>query len=60
MIIQDRKGNTYTMSMEEWDRLIVKQGNAYKFHVVEDDAPVEVKQLRIKKANHGKEKKEGN
>lgn len=56
MIVQDKKGNKYTMSMDEWDRLIVKQGNAYKFAVIEDDAPVEVKQLRIKNA----EKKQNN
>ncbi len=56
MIIQDKKGNKYTMTIEEWERLIVRQGNAYKFAVIEDDAPVEVKQLRMKTA----EKKQAN
>ncbi len=56
MVVQDKKGVQYTMSMDEWDRLIVKQGNAYKFAIIEDDAPVEVKQLRIKSA----EKKQAN
>ncbi len=56
MVVQDKKGNKYTMSMDDWDRLIVRQGNAYKFAVLEDDASVEVKQLRIKTA----EKKQTN
>ncbi len=50
MIIQDKKGNKYTITMDDWERLIVRQGNAYKFAVIEDDAPVEVKQLRVKSA----------
>jgi len=50
MIIQDKKGNKYTLTMDEWETTIVKQGNAHKFAVIEDDAPIEVKQLRLKKA----------
>lgn len=49
MIIQDKKGIKYTITASEWERTIVKPGNAYKFAVLEDDAPVEVKQLRIEK-----------
>ena len=49
MVIQDKKGNKYTMSLEDYENQIVKQGNAYKFAVIEDDAPVEVKQLRLKR-----------
>jgi len=54
MIIQDKKGNQYVISMEDYERLIVKQGNAYKFSVIEDDAPIEVRQLRIKKETNKK------
>jgi hypothetical protein len=49
MVIQDKKGNKYTISKEEFERTIERQGNAHKFAVIEDDAPIEVKQLRLKK-----------
>lgn len=58
MVIQDKKGNKYTLTLEEWKLTIVKQGNAYKFAVIEDDAPVEVKQLRIKKEEDKKVNKQ--
>lgn len=54
MIIKDKKGVEYHISMEDYQRLIVSQGNAHKFAVVEDDAPIEVKQLRIKKETNKK------
>lgn len=39
-------GSEYETTEEEFNRLVVNQGNAYKYEVVESDVPIEVRSLR--------------
>jgi hypothetical protein len=47
MIIENKKGIQFDITSEEWNTSIVAKGNEHKYRVVEDDSPVEVKQLRL-------------
>jgi len=49
MKIANKKGAEFDITQEEWQTAIVAKGNAHKYRIVEDDAPVEVKQLRAEK-----------
>lgn len=36
----------FEISEDEWRDVIVRQGNDYKYHIVNDSTPIEIKQLR--------------
>lgn len=36
----------FEVSEDEWRDVIVKQGNDYKYNIVNDSTPIEIKQLR--------------
>ncbi len=50
MIIKLLKtGRDLELTQHEYDTLIVAQGHAHKYRIVEDGAPIEVKQMRKEK-----------
>jgi len=49
MKIANKKGAEFDLTLEEWQVSIVDKGNADKYRIIEDDAPVEIKQMREKK-----------
>jgi len=45
-----KSGEIYETSREEFWNSVESKGNAYKFEIVQDDLPIEVKSIRQKKA----------
>lgn len=45
-----KSGQVYETSRQEFWDSIESKGNGYKFEIVEDDLPIEVKSIRQKKA----------
>jgi len=45
-----KSGEVYETSRQEFFDTVEVKGNAYKFEVLEDDSPIEVKSIRQKKA----------
>lgn len=46
MTIENKKGKRFEISEDEWRNVIVAQGNDYKYKIVNDNTPIEIKQLR--------------
>lgn len=46
-----KTGKTFDTSTEEWESTIASKGLAYKYEIVEDGAPIEIKTMREKKKN---------
>lgn len=49
MKIKNKKGVEFDITPEAFRIQIADKGNAHKYCIIDDDAPVEVKQLRDKK-----------
>lgn len=44
-----KTGRDIIVTQDDYDNLIVAKGHAHKYRIVEDDAPIEVKQMRKEK-----------
>jgi hypothetical protein len=48
MIIKNKiTGKTFNTTMDYWENNLVAKGLSEKYEIVEDDAPIEIKQLSI-------------
>ena len=48
MLIRNKKTNvTFTTNMNEWENVIVANGNAEKYEILEDDKPIEIRKLSV-------------
>lgn len=46
MIIENRKGKRFDISKDEWQSVFVSKGLDYKYKIVDESLPVEIKRMR--------------
>lgn len=58
MTIENKKGIRFEVSEDMWRDVIVAQGNDWKYKIIKDSTPIEIKQLRAIEMKPKKKKNE--
>ena len=57
MIIKDkRSGKVFHTNIMEYEQIVLGQGNAHLYDIIEDDVPFEIKNLKTERAKRKAEK----
>lgn len=60
MKVRNPKGKVFETTRHDFETLIVAKGNASRYEVIEDDAPLEVRKMRDGAITEIKKKKQSN